>query len=83
MSNTHLLIAALSLVLLVLSGVVGVVWRLSSALRDLSVAISDLKTEIVENTMDERERTDRKIKEAIAQCRVNHSAQAHGMVPAN
>ena len=57
------LISMLGFCVLVLSVVGGIIWRLSSALNGLALALK-------QNTIDERERTDRKIEEAINKCRI-------------
>lgn len=63
--NTAALISMLSFSLVVLTVVGGIIWRLSNALNALSLALK-------QSTLDERERTDRKITEAINNCRITH-----------
>jgi hypothetical protein len=59
-----LILGLLTLSLTLTSAVVVVVWRLAAAINALELAIK-------QSTMDERERTDRKIKEAIDACKAS------------
>ena len=64
--NSTALVSMLSFSVVLLSVVGGIIWRLSNALNALSLALK-------QSTLDERERTDRKIGEAINNCRITHT----------